>query len=386
MNMGARVALWVAIGVAVVGATLVSVGPSAERARPELQRVLDTLVARTGAAPPGVTAYVSGPHGRWRGAAGVSDVATREAMAPSARMRLESVSKAWVATLVLQLVGDGRLRLDDSIARWFPQFDRRITVRELLNHTSGLIDNNDIGEAPQAYIARVRDAALRARLEQLLRRARVQPGIDFPPQIWIDVAAALPLRSAPGSAYHYSNIGYNLAAEIAQRVARMPIATLVRERIAGPLGLRSVAYNPRNRIAGGHAHGYDVGGPRPVDATSRHGGVGAEGGIVANAEDEGRFLLALMHGRLLRSSELEALKTPPAGAASTYALGFDVVPLACAGIAYTHGGAGAGFKTSVVVAGDGSRVAVLLANGNARGAPAYYNAVDLAARELFCAA
>ena len=82
-----------------------------------------------------------------------------------------------------------------------------------------------------------------------------------------------------------------------------------------------------------------------------------------------------MHGRLLRSRELEALKTPPAGAASTSALGFDVVPLACAGISYTHGGAG-----------PRSRVAVLLANGNAHGAPASYNAVDLAARELFCAA
>ena len=103
-----------------------------------------------------------------------------------------------------------------------------------------------------------------------------------------------------------------------------------------------------------------------VDATAWHGGIGAEGGIVANAEDEARFLMALMQGELLRPAELTALKTPASSIGSDYALGFVVAQSGCAGIDYEHGGAGPGFKTSVLTSGDGKRVAVLLANGNRR--------------------
>ena len=74
------------------------------------------------------------------------------------------------------------------------------------------------------------------------------------------------------------------------------------------------------------------------------------------------------------------------GAKSAYALGLVVVESGCAGVVYQHGGAGPGFKTSVFVSGDGSRLAVLLANGNRRDALAYYAQIDEAARRLYCAA
>ena len=357
-------------------------------ARPELQRVLDGLVTGAGRVAPGATAYVSGPHGTWSGAAGVADVATGRPMPVDARMRLESVSKAWTATLVLQLVGEGRMGLDDTVERWLPGLlpdGGRITVRELLNHTSGLVDRNDIGADPARYIARVHDPALRAELERLRQRLEANPALTFPPTLWVRFVAALPLLAEPGTQYHYANVGYEIAGLIAEKVAGEPLATLTERRIVEPLGLASAAYDPQGAIAGEHPRGYAVqANGTLVDATDRHGGVGAEGGIVSDARDEAHFLTALMQGKLLRPAQLAALKTPPASVASAYALGVVVDRTPC-GVAYQHNGGGSAFKTSVFVSGDGSRVAVLLLNGatvDARGDTAAY----AAARRLFCAA
>ena len=118
--------------------------------RPGLQRILDGLVEGPAKLAPGATAYVAGPRGTWLSAAGVSDTATGAAMRPDARMRLESVSKIYTATLIMQLAQERRLRLDDTVARWLPglfPYGNRITIRELLTMQSGLIDNNDIRNA-----------------------------------------------------------------------------------------------------------------------------------------------------------------------------------------------------------------------------------------------
>lgn len=357
-------------------------------ARPELQRILDGVVTGRGQVAPGVTAYVSGPRGSWAGSAGV-DQSTGDPMPTDARMRLESVSKAWTATVIMQLVGEGRLRLDDTVEDWLPGLlpaGSEITVRALLDHTSGLIDNNDIGRAPVRYVGRVRNAKLRAELVEVQRRWRSDPSLEFPARLWVRFAAALPLVAKPGTTYHYSNIGYEVAGLIAEEAGGMTLARLYEERIIRPLGL-TAAYDPQGEIAGPHARGYRVAasGSR-VDATAWHGGVGAEGGIVANARDEARFLSALMGGELLQPPELAVLKTPASSIGSDYALGFVVADSGCAGIDYEHGGAGAAFKTSVVVSGDGSRVAVVLANGNRENDPAYYALIDRTAKRLYCAA
>jgi D-alanyl-D-alanine carboxypeptidase len=390
-----RLAVSLLLGMLLVaGGALVARGVlvNSERttARPELQRILDDLVAGRGHVAPGVTAYVSGARGRWVGSAGLSNVESGRRMPVDARMRLESVGKAWTATLILQLVGEGRMRLDDTVERWLPgllPYGSRITVRQLLNHTSGLIDNNDIGRAPAAYLALVGDPALRARLSRVERRWAADPALRFPARLWVEFAASLPLQSVPGTEYHYSNIGYQVAGMIAEEVAGMPLERLFERRIIRPLELSGAAYDPQGEISGPHARGYQVSmdGTR-VDATAWHGGVGGAGGIVASAEDEGRFLAALMQGRLLRPPELAALKTPASSVGSAYALGFLVARSGCAGVDYEHGGAGPGFKTSVVASGDGTRVAVLLANGNRENDPEYYALVDRAAKRLFCAA
>src|SRR5712691_3899417 len=92
---------------------------------------------------PGAVALRRTPTGTWHGATGFSNLRTKTAMRPDDRFRIGSVTKTFLATIVLQLAGEGRLHLDDKVARWFPglvPYARAITVRELLNHTSGLFD------------------------------------------------------------------------------------------------------------------------------------------------------------------------------------------------------------------------------------------------------
>ncbi len=370
---------------------LLAAGCGGAKQRPELQSVLDRMVTGPSMVAPGATAYVAGPHGTWSGAAGLADIQTFERMRPDARMRLESVSKLWTATLVLQLAGEGRLKLDDTVDRWLPgmlPYGDRFTIHELLNHTSGLVDNNDIAHDPLHAIGLVKDVTLRTQLEKLYARYSNDPNTTFSPLVWIRFAAALPLLAEPGTQYHYSNIGYEILGLIATRAGGKPLGTLYADRIAKPLGLKSVAYDPQGDIAGPHAVGYSIDAKgKPVAATGwSTGGIGAEGGIVASARDEARFLVALMQGKLLKPAQLAAMKTvAPAATAGLYGLGTGVDQSGCAGTAYGHNGGGAGFASSVFVSGDGSRVAVLLLNGRAAGNPRDAD-VYAAMNKLYCKA
>jgi D-alanyl-D-alanine carboxypeptidase len=375
----------VAAVAAAVGVAVLSRGTDDER--PDLQRILDSLVTGPNRIAPGVAAYVAGPHGSWSGSAGVANAATGARMRPDARFRLESVSKLWTATVILQLVAEGKLRLDDTVAHRLPgllPYGDRITVRELLDHTSGMVDTNDIDHNPAYYIGRVRDPALRARLEAVARRVARDPGYEFSPRLWIRFAAALPLEYPPRTTYHYSNIGYMVAGLIAERVGGADLAKLVREQIADPLGLDSAAYDPSARIGGSHAQGYTVGAHgKLTDTTTWTEGLGANGGIVSDAADEARFLQALMRGELLEPPQLAALKRP--SDFSNYGLGTGIDESGCAGTVYGHNGGGSGYETNVFVSGDGNRVAVLLLNG--RTADSHGDEVAFEAmRRLYCAA
>jgi CubicO group peptidase (beta-lactamase class C family) len=104
-----------------------------------------------------------------------------------------------------QLVDQGRLRLDDNVAQWLPglfSHRRRITVRQLLNHTSGMVDSNDISHNPINYIGAVKDPLLRARIKRVARVLAKDPGYSFSPRLWIDFATALPLEHPPDTTYH----------------------------------------------------------------------------------------------------------------------------------------------------------------------------------------
>ena len=377
-----RKVLWRIVGLVVAATLAVGVGRAlfpGQATRPEfMQGVLDGLVIGPNRLAPGATAYVSGPHGTWVSSAGVADVKTGQPMPADARMRIESASKTWLVAVVLQLVAESKLSLEDTVDRWLPRLLRahgkEITLRQLMSNSSGLIDDNDISapNAGRAYLERIGDPKLRAQLLEVVDRIRANPAARVSPLWWIRVAAWQPLVAPPGTAQHHSNIGWNIAGLIAAKASGKPLPLLYRERIFRPLRLRHTEYDPQGPIAGAHAHGYALAADGTVtDTTAWHYGKGADGAIVTDATDEGRFLAALTNGMLLSPSILGELGPGD--------------PSGC-GAPPVHGdpGAGDGFKSDVVYAVDGSRIAVLLLNGKTPGETGYARAAE-AVSDLYCA-
>ena len=212
-------------------------------------------------------------------------------------------------------------------------------------------------------------------------RANEDPATEFSPIWWIRFAAWQPLLFTPGAGYHYSNIGYDILGLIAARAGGKPLPALYRERIFQPLGLHATAYDPQGPISGPHAHGYGIEpNGKQIDTTDWHSGIGAEGGIVSDAEDTATFLTALMRGKLLDRQHLTAMERDNlwlGGAIS-----------GCAGQAYGWSGGGNGYKTEVWVEDGGSRVAVLLLNARHwnTAQPASDQAAHDALIRLYCSA
>jgi D-alanyl-D-alanine carboxypeptidase len=381
--------VWILVAVALVAAVGIPVALVSGRAdrapvaaRPELQHVLDGLTSGSGRIAPGATAYVAGPHGTWSGAAGVANAATGQPMPVDARMRLESVSKTWTAVLVLQLAEQGQLSLDDTVARWLPgllPFGNRITLRQLLTHTSGIFDNNDAVNHPDRVLARVKDPVFRAELVRLARRIQADPTVQFPPTVWIRLAATQPLYFPPGSGYHYSNIGFEVLGLVLEQATGQPLEAVYRQRIIQPLGLDHTAYDPQGEITGPHARGYLVHADGSLaDMTAVHLGIGAEGGIVSDAADTARFLTALMQGQLLGPAAAAAMRTGD--------FWTEADTPSCGGSAFGHSGGGEGYKTNVWVSADGHRVVVLLLNGRMADMATSDQRAARALDELYCSA
>jgi D-alanyl-D-alanine carboxypeptidase len=303
-------------------------------------------------------------------------------------MRLESVSKIYTAALILQLAQEKKLSVGDTVERWLPgvlPYGDRITIRQLLTMSSGLVDNNDFNNAPpelrRIYLGRVKDPELRAELFATSARVQENPATVVQETLWIRWAAWQPLLFTPGSGHHYSNIGYDILGLIAEHAGGEPLAALYRERIFQPLGLDSAAYEPQGPMSDPHAEGYGIepNGVR-IETTDWHWGVGAEGGIVSNAEDTAAFLTALMRGRVIDAKQLAGMRGRNLWGGGGLS--------GCADPAFGWSGGGSGFKTEVWVNEDGSRVAVLLLNARHYGTaqPAADQAAHDTLAELYCGA
>jgi D-alanyl-D-alanine carboxypeptidase len=202
------------------------------------------------------------------------------------------VTKSFVAAVVLQLADEGRLALGDTVARWLPNTISNgdaITIRHLLNHTSGIFsyDKDESVFAPylQGDLTRPYDQAAGVRL-----------------------AAARGPLFAPGTKLDYSNTNYVLLGMIVEAATGNTIGTELHARIIGPLGLRRTSYPGSSRIAGAHTHGY-MPGAKPSDITLLSPSLlGASGAIVSSAGDVATFYRALLTGRLLSSAGLAAMQ------------------------------------------------------------------------------
>lgn len=315
----------------------------------DLQRDVDALVA---AGPPGAILVVRNGDRTLRFASGLAYVARRRPMHPADRFRIASLTKSYVATVVLQLVGEGKLSLGDSVEMRLPGVvpnDGTITIRQLLNHTSGLFDF--------AADPRVLKPYLNGNF-----------GYHWPPRKLLRIAVSHKPLFSPGAGYAYSSTDYIVLGLIVEAVSGNTLGTELSGRIFRPLGLRATAFPTTPRIASPYAHGYYVFAKPPATDVS---GVSpfpwAAGAMVSTGAEVLSFYRALLSGRLLEPKLLTAMKkTIPEGRrtdipGSRYGLGLERFPTSC-GPAWGHNGAIAGYLVFAFASNDGRRLAVLMVN------------------------
>lgn len=347
------VALVVGLGVA-FGATG-AVGSAATAASSPGQALQDAVRETQSANRlPGVVGLVRDGDTVEEAHAGVGDVFQQTPADPRAQFRIGSNTKAFVSTVVLQLVGEGRISLDDTVDHWLPGVvnkngndGTKITIRQLLNHTSGIPE----------YLA----GAL-----QLEYGANLNPAKQWAPQQLVDAATASAPTFEPGTAWGYSNTNYVLAGMLITAVTGKAPADEVTARIIQPLGLNDTTYPTEPEVSGNYLHGYhSIFGLNRDVTVSNVGVTGPAGAMVSTAADLSTFTRALFSGSLLSPEQQQELETTvptaPDGTGYDYGLGVGRIQTPC-GPAWAHSGALLGYLSTWLSDQDGTRVVVAATN------------------------
>ena len=311
----------------------------------ELGRSAERLVATSDI--PGVV-VLDERHGRRTVvAAGYSDVVRRVKARPDDRFWVGSVTKSFVATVVMQLVAEDRMQLDDTVEERLPgrlREGRRVRLRHLLNHTSGISD--DMGLEPwRSAVAR-------------------NPRVVIPPATLVSSAADLALEFAPGAVASYSNTNYLLLAEIVERVTGRPLGANCANESSGRCGLRSTSTSAGRRVVGSRRiHGYDVSGLQAC-ATFRGTGWAGRGPTAPScpARATSRCLGALLRGKLIPPPLLARMQTIVPGWHGQ-GMGLYRLPSPCKRWFWGHTGGTQGYVTFAAGSRDGRRFVVLAVNG-----------------------
>jgi len=229
---------------------------------------------------------------------GITDLRSLHAIGPETNFRLASLTKQFTATAIMLLVHDGKLRYDDRLSDVFPGFPpygKGITIRRLLNHTSGLVDYEDLMEkqyvgVPAEQIPQIKDVGV---FELLKHQAQTK----FP----------------PGTRWDYSNSGYVILAMVVEKKSGMSFGDFLQERIFKPLKMnRTIAYeNGKNEIANrAYGHTHNGGGWRETDQSSTSATLG-DGGIYTSLDDLEKWDRALTRHVLLTEKEMAPALAPP---------------------------------------------------------------------------
>ena len=326
--------------------------PTANARAAALQKGVDGLVA-TGV--PGAILFVRDGRSTLRLAGGVGDLGRKTPMNAGDHYKIASLTKTYTAAVVLQLVAEGKLRLSDSIERWVPGLvpnGGKITIRQLLNHTSGLAEFDTDPRYLKPYLSG--DFGY-----YWAPRKLVQMGVShaplFPPGVTKQT--------------HYANTNYVLLGLAAEAATGNSIGAELRNRIFRPLHLDGTSYQTKPGLPSPYAHGYlVVSKPPATDVSGLSPSLSpASGAVVSTAEDVADFYRALLSGHVVRPDLLRAMKTtvltgkPVDFVGQRYGLGLALFPTSC-GDAFGHNGVVPGYITYAFSSGDGSRQAVLMVN------------------------
>ncbi|WP_369246617.1 serine hydrolase domain-containing protein [Streptomyces sp. R41] len=304
---------------------------------------------------PGVTATAKDRHGTWSATSGAGDLRTGAPRSTADDYRVGSITKTFVSTVLLQLEAEGRLSLDDTVGKWLPGVvrghghdGRAITLRQLLNHTSGIFNYTADEEFGRTYF--LKDGFFQHRYDTKTPEQLVAIAMTHKPDF------------APGTSWNYSNTNYVLAGMVIGKVTGHSYASEIRHRIIEPLGLRATSV-PGTRVTVPHPSSraysklaetttgptYDVTELNPSLASSA-------GEMISNSSDLNRFYTALLRGKLLPQKQLTEMKTtvkvddiPNAG----YGLGLIDRKLTCGVHVWGHDGGIHGSTSSAVTTADG---------------------------------
>ncbi|MEE1763418.1 serine hydrolase domain-containing protein [Streptomyces sp. SP18BB07] len=311
-----------------------------------LQRQLEELV-RTPGGPPGVIVVLQ-RDGRPRVLrAGVADVETGRPIEPTDHMRIASTAKAFSGAVALRLVQQGELDLDSTIGDTLPRLPDAwgsVTLRQLLNHTSGLPDYSE----DQGFL-------------DLLR---ADPRRTFDPRRLLDFVADEPLRFPPGSRYQYSNSDNIAVALMAEAATHKPYEDLLRRIVYRPLGLTDTSLPLGYEMPEPYMHGYAVEPPAPPEDVSEAlsaSGVWASGGIVSTPRDMTRFIRGYAAGELTSRAVLREQRRWIEGASEPAGPGRNRAGLAVfrydtrCGVVLGHTGNFPGYTQLIAATPDGRR-------------------------------
>lgn len=338
----------------VVAATLA--GPAmAAPARADHTATRTAMEAAVQDGVPGVTATAKDTHGKWSATTGVGNLSTGAPRSTADRYRVGSITKTFVSTVLLQLEAEGRLSLDDTVDKWLPGVVRghghdgsEITIRQLLNHTSGIFNYTADEDFGRTYF--LKDGFFKHRFDTKTPEQLVAIAMTHKPVF------------APGTSWSYSNTNYVLAGMVIKKVTGHSYASEIRHRIIDPLNLHATSV-PGTRVTVPHpsSRAYSklaesTTGPT-YDATELNPSLASSAGeMISNSSDLNRFYAALLRGKLLPPEQLKEMKTtvkvdeiPNAG----YGLGLIDRELSCGVHVWGHDGGIHGSTSSSVTTADG---------------------------------
>jgi len=284
---------------------------------------------------------------------GSADLQSGIAVTSHSRFRLASISKQFTAMAILQLAREGKLSLDDSLARWLtglPAWAERVSIVHLLTHTSGIVDYED--HLPPSAGRQILDEDVRTIL-----------------------AGRAELYFEPGTSYRYSNSGYALLARIAEEASGQSFPAVLRTRIFEPLSMAgSVAHLEGESVVADRAYGHarDGAGWRRADQSATSAVLG-DGGIYASIDEMGRWVMEILEPRLLPKELVsEAIRPRVETGEGTirYGFGWRIMeagegPESAAPVEVVwHTGETAGFRNALVLIPEREVGVVVLTNRN----------------------
>ncbi|SCK18380.1 serine hydrolase [Streptomyces sp. WMMB 322] len=352
----------VAMAVAALAAFPLASSAAADQGHSATQDAMDALVQQDHV--PGVSGQARDGGGVWHGSSGIADRATHRPPMSQDKFRVGSLTKPFIAAVMLQLEAEGSVDLDAPVERWLPgtvrgggQDGRIVTVRQLLGHTSGLYDftadpgmqRDYFGPRFAAHRYDSHDAASLVRTATAHRRA-FEPGTDW----------------------GYSNTNYVLAGMVIEKVTGRSYAHEVERRIIRPLKLRDTSFPGTSPgIPEPHGRAYSKlapagSGTRVHDVTALDPSLaGASGEMISSTGDLIRFMQALLGGDVLPARQLAQMKsTVPADGGDRYGLGLTRYRLSCGTTVWGHEGTIQGSHSTAVTTADGSHPAAFNVNAD----------------------